>query len=616
MGLYLLIGAALTALGWRFEALRPGTLVTAGLGLWLLFVWPDPDDGFFALVAFAQVAIFAGVPLAHHVRGRAQPLDLAQLSLVSLVMALAIYGRFGFGQADDFAPLLAATVAVLAVIPATAFMLMWRRGQEGETRTVLTVLVPAVMLAFGALLLVTPAWLAPAMALLATGPLLWCEARRDAPALHAAAWLGAAMALTALAVTPDFSVELSQLGNLAEPVDMLRAGLRWAAAGTIFAAKARLSRPALSRSVGETLAVALGYGLAAQLLPSAALAWIAAIFASGLFVVVPQRVAAWGTALAITAIWSLEPLIGWATGGIMALTGAPFMVTSAVKPLDIVLRVAPLVVALAMLLTKGRDLPANLRAHGLAGLAVPGMIALHSLYKQIFAITSPVQFEDHGMGERSIWQALLVAGAYAAGRSLPAGLRRPVSLGLATAALAHFAMFTLFLHNPLWALQHVGPIPIVNWLPPAYLAAIVALRIGHRQWDDAPPAARTAGDAAAMVLITLLAFSLLRQAFAGSVLTAHGIGPTESLLISLIGILLALGFLWWGSLRASRSWRIGSLVLMLVAVIKVFLIDAARLEGLLRIASFMALGFSLIGIGWVYSRQLSRGADDTGVKAA
>ena len=30
----------------------------------------------------------------------------------------------------------------------------------------------------------------------------------------------------------------------------------------------------------------------------------------------------------------------------------------------------------------------------------------------------------------------------------------------------------------------------------------------------------------------------------------------------------------------------------------------AGLAGLLRVASFMALGFSLIGIGWVYSRQL------------
>src|SRR3546814_12952558 len=44
---------------------------------------------------------------------------------------------------------------------------------------------------------------------------------------------------------------------------------------------------------------------------------------------------------------------------------------------------------------------------------------------------------------------------------------------------------------------------------------------------------------------------------------------------------------------------------MLAAVGKVFLFDASGLEGLLRIGSFVALGFSLIGIGWLYSRQLA-----------
>ena len=44
---------------------------------------------------------------------------------------------------------------------------------------------------------------------------------------------------------------------------------------------------------------------------------------------------------------------------------------------------------------------------------------------------------------------------------------------------------------------------------------------------------------------------------------------------------------------------------MLLAVIKVFIFDAAGLEGLARIASFFALGVCLIGIGWFYSRQLS-----------
>jgi uncharacterized membrane protein len=41
---------------------------------------------------------------------------------------------------------------------------------------------------------------------------------------------------------------------------------------------------------------------------------------------------------------------------------------------------------------------------------------------------------------------------------------------------------------------------------------------------------------------------------------------------------------------------------MIATVLKVFLIDAAGLDGLLRILSFVALGLSLIGIGWLHKR--------------
>ena len=107
-----------------------------------------------------------------------------------------------------------------------------------------------------------------------------------------------------------------------------------------------------------------------------------------------------------------------------------------------------------------------------------------------------------------------------------------------------------------------------------------------------------------MGLIALLALSLLRQAFAGTVLVGPELLQSEDMLRSLTGIVLAIGFLLWGARTGQRSWRVGSLVLMLGAVLKVFLFDAAGLEGLARIASFVALGFSLIGIGWFYSRQL------------
>lgn len=605
-GLYLLIAAALARLGWRFESLRLGTLVAAGLGLWLLVIWQDPDPQFFALVAAAQVVIFAAVPFAYQWLARAKLLDLAQLGAVSLIMGIVIYTRFGSWGAADSEPVLAAAMAGLALLPGAAFAVLWRRAEQADTRKALILLAPAALLVFAALLLITAAWLAPVMALAASAPLLWCYARRDAVALHSAAWAGAAVTLAALAVTPGFLQEFTQLGDLAEPADMLRAAVRWTAAAVPFAAMALIARQPIARGVGEVAGVAMIYGVIAQAVPSAPLAWIAAAGAMGLFVTQPARTPAWASALAIAAAWTLVPLAGWASAGGLALLGEPFLATSAVAPIDLALRILPLAAALGVLAWKGRDQRIDLRMAVLIALGFIGAVTPHSLYKQVFGITSLFQFEHYGMGERSIWQALLMLAAYGAGQGLPAGLRRPVSLALVAAALAHFVCFTLVLHNPLLGVQHVGPTPIANWLTLSYLTAIGGLWLGGKQWGDVPAAARHGIDAATMVLIVLLALSLLRQIFAGSVLTSREIDQTESLLISLLGIVLALGFLWWGSQRAARNWRIGSLVLMLVAVIKVFLIDTAGLEGLLRIASFMALGFSLIGIGWVYSRQLSQ----------
>ena len=107
-----------------------------------------------------------------------------------------------------------------------------------------------------------------------------------------------------------------------------------------------------------------------------------------------------------------------------------------------------------------------------------------------------------------------------------------------------------------------------------------------------------------MALATLGAMTLLRQVFTGTYLDTLPMSQTEDLLRSLVGILLAIAFLLIGSMREERLWRVGSLVLMTGTVLKVFIVDTAGLEGLLRIASFVALGASLIGIGWFYSRQL------------
>jgi len=212
-------------------------------------------------------------------------------------------------------------------------------------------------------------------------------------------------------------------------------------------------------------------------------------------------------------------------------------------------------------------------------------------------------FVTHGMAERTLWEVLLAGLAILALR-----LGKPwVAAMLAVAAAAHLTFYTLLLHNPLWAAQAVGPWPLVNWLLPAYALAF-ALSVAAKR--ELAPISAQAGRSATMVqmiLAILFAFSELRQLFHGSLLTAPGLPVAEDILRSILAIALAIGFLLWGITRQQRDWRIASLALMLAAVVKVFLFDASGLEGVTRIASFVALGFSLIGIGWLYSRQL--GAD-------
>jgi len=184
---------------------------------------------------------------------------------------------------------------------------------------------------------------------------------------------------------------------------------------------------------------------------------------------------------------------------------------------------------------------------------------------------------------------------------------------------AALALFAGLSHLPLFALATVwtgGLMALVSLAAKPRRAMIMfAMRgqgehgrgipygvaIGVVLWlRDGPAAANRllllAIDAAVMVLVALLALSELRQAFSGTVLLSP-LGQQEDLLRSILAIAVALGFLGWGARTGQRSWRIGSLVLILLAVIKVFIFDAAGLEGLARIASFLALGLCLIGIG-------------------
>jgi uncharacterized membrane protein len=282
----------------------------------------------------------------------------------------------------------------------------------------------------------------------------------------------------------------------------------------------------------------------------------------------------------------------------MALAGTPMQVAALPTSRDVLLYLLPSVVG--ALAWRFAAPPGGTMRRALAALSVAiAAVAAHIVFRLLFAALAGDDFAATGVIERTAWQALVLGASWFA---FSRGARK-VAIALATCALAHFTWFSLALHNPLWSVQEVGAWPFANLLAPAFAVGLAAL-FTLRRWLSSPPFFRWVVDGAIMAVVSLFALSLLRQVFSGSLLTATPVGQVEDLLRSLGGIVVAIGFLLWGARSGERSWRIGSLVLMVIAVLKVFLVDAAGLGGLARIASFMVLGFSLIGIGWFYARQL------------
>lgn len=597
-GLYLLLGGALAWFGWRKPEVRPASAMAATIGVLLLGLWPAPPETGFAAVAAALAAIFAGVPLFHlHTRAD-QLVDRLSAALVPLALGITMLLTFGTLDSDNLRIAEALACLALAALPGAAAWLLWNR----EDAVSLAVnLASAAVLAVLAGLCVLPAMATPfLLGAIAAGFCLLLRRRlQETLPLAAVAWTAALAALASVPASDALMREMDALVTGTGHTN-LTGILRWLAGAAPFALLAHLERDGLRRGIAEAVAALAAFAALAQVLPPIALVWTATAGVLALRWRIPQRDMAMLALVAAIGLWAFLPLVDWAGAGAVSLAGDPFLLASLPSLRSTLGHILPLAVALAAARVSERGFLKSPVALGWAALPV-GFVVLHVLFKQIFAIETMTGFRAAGLAERTVFEALLLALGWGSAKGferIPADKR--VATGLAVLALAHFAVFTLFWHNPLFALQAVGPIPLANLALAAFtvaMAGLLSLRLWHPRW-------RVWIDALVMATATLGAITLLRQAFAGSYLPQLPMSQAEDLLRSLVGIVLAVAFLLIGSRRAERSWRVGSLVLMTGTAIKVFVFDTAGLEGLVRIASFVALGASLIGIGWFYSRQL------------
>ena len=103
-----------------------------------------------------------------------------------------------------------------------------------------------------------------------------------------------------------------------------------------------------------------------------------------------------------------------------------------------------------------------------------------------------------------------------------------------------------------------------------------------------------------MLLIVIAVLTLFRQASHTPIHYRPAPGR-EQIAWSILALVLTGALLCIGMVRRARNWRLASPRLMLVAVMKVFRLDAAGFDSIARIAFFAALRFSLSGIGWLFS---------------
>lgn len=110
----------------------------------------------------------------------------------------------------------------------------------------------------------------------------------------------------------------------------------------------------------------------------------------------------------------------------------------------------------------------------------------------------------------------------------------------------------------------------------------------------------------AAAAITLAAgLALVRQLAHGSILTGP-IGIAENWGYSAVPLAIGIAWLWRGIATERTDLRALGIALLTAVTLKVFLLDTARLDGFLRVLSFLGLGLALIGIGALYGRFLRR----------
>ena len=164
-------------------------------------------------------------------------------------------------------------------------------------------------------------------------------------------------------------------------------------------------------------------------------------------------------------------------------------------------------------------------------------------------------------------------------------------------------LFSLIVSNPLRTPEPVGNLVLFDDLLFAYAIPAIFGALFYRAFRrrELNPLADVTGIASLVLGFIYLSFEV-RHFFQGAILSYGVTSDAEWYVYSAVWLLYGVGVMVTGIVFGHAKLRMAGLAIGAVVLSKVFLFDMATLSGLYRAASFLGLGASLIGLGYLHQR--------------
>lgn len=181
-------------------------------------------------------------------------------------------------------------------------------------------------------------------------------------------------------------------------------------------------------------------------------------------------------------------------------------------------------------------------------------------------------------------------------------------VGIITVLVQHFGIL-----NPWFTNRFVGNWPVINLLGAAYLLpGLLAGLVAWQAYGRRPkPYVLALAGLSGLLLFAWINLEIRRFWQGPYIGNWHETSAGETYTYSAVWLLAGIALLAAGLRLDRQVLRLASAVLVVLTVLKVFLLDMAELEGVMRAASFMGLGICLIGIGTFYQKVLGRRREST-----